>query len=358
MPKLRKVLVSSGELSGDRIAAPYVTYLVSRGVRCFGLGGDELVRAGLKPVCTRDGVSVTGISEAIGGVIPTLKLLRRLSECVAEADALLLCDFPEVNLRLVKLAKKCGVPVVYLAPPQAWAWRPWRSKRLQDVHYVGCLFPFSCEWYQRQGVNAQWVGHPLADAATPIPHEGNHIAIMPGSRIATVRRILPHMLELAASMRGRDDQLVFTLVRAQGVPEPMVLSLLRDSSVPVGLTTDVESILKRAKIALTHPGTATLHATLRGCLPVSMCNPAPLSHWVGSRLVGVPHLSLPNLILGERVFPEYIVKDSNHEDRVRGALALYQQASRYKNDLSRIWRLCRNPQMQSSPEKAFEPLFT
>jgi lipid-A-disaccharide synthase len=294
----------------------------------------------------------------VSGLLPTIKLYRHLSTRVADADALLLADFPEVNLRLMKLAKKHGVPVVYLAPPQAWAWRPWRSKLLMDAHYVGCLFRFSCEWYQSRGVNADWLGHPLAQEVPPTIQRGNQIAIMPGSRVATIKRILPDMIRMAESMTTLNASLRFTLVRAEGIPETAFAPYLSESSARLVISTDVESTLNASVIALTHPGTATLHAALRGCIPFVMCNPARLTYWVGSRLIRVPYLSLPNLILKAPVFPEFILGASDHKERIRSAIQLYEEASHYESDLKRVWELCRNRNICGSPEKAFGPLFT
>ena len=102
MLKLRNVLVCSGELSGDRIVHPFVEYLVKRGVSCRGLGGQSLIHAGLALVCDRKGLSVTGTTEALGGLAPTLRAYRQLSSELKSVDAVLLCDYPEVNLRLAK----------------------------------------------------------------------------------------------------------------------------------------------------------------------------------------------------------------------------------------------------------------
>ena len=355
MSKLRNVLVSSGERSGDVVAASYVTYLINRGVRCFGLGGAHLLDLGLEPICEREGVSVTGLSEAIGGLLPTIRVYKKLAAQVAGADALLLSDFPEVNVRLLKLARRHNVPVIYLAPPQAWAWRPWRVKPLMSAHYVGCLFPFSCDWYQGRGVSASWIGHPLALDVAPVPSDSTHVSLMPGSRLPTIKRILPAMVELANQMAAN---LIFTLILSSEVSESAVKPLLGSGQLRIGMSSDVETSLKRSVLALTHPGTATLHAVLRGCIPLAMCNPAPMSHFVGSQLIRVEHLSLPNLILDERVFPEFVLSKSQSAQRLKTAMRLLEQPHRFQNAMTQVWSLCRNTDIESEHEKAFQPLFS
>ena len=157
-----KVLVSSGEISGDRLLLHSVDHLVNQGHHCVGLGGQTLMDVGLRCVLDRNKLSVTGLTEALPALVPTLKAYRTLSSEVSRCDGLLLSDYPEVNLRLARRAGSLGVPTIYLAPPQAWAWRANRAQALKATDFVGCLFDFSTSWYRSQGVNASWIGHPLA----------------------------------------------------------------------------------------------------------------------------------------------------------------------------------------------------
>jgi lipid-A-disaccharide synthase len=358
MPPSLNVLVCSGELSGDLVAASYVAYLVERGVRCFGLGGQRLVDLGLEPICKRDGVSVTGLSEALGGLLPTLKVYKQLADAVGSADAVLLCDFPEVNLRLLRIAHRRGIPAIYLAPPQAWAWRPWRYKRLLAADFVGCLFPFSSQWYQSHGVRADWIGHPLAQASSPVLSSSNHVSIMPGSRVATIRRVLPSMLNLADQMAAQNPQLRFTLVLSPEVAQSEVSEIISTRVASVSISQDVEMSLSRSVLALTHPGTATLHAVLRGCIPLSMCNPAQLTRILGPRLIRVEHLALPNLILKQRCFPEFFLPVREPDELLQTALSILETPLSFQAAVTQVWRSCRRNDKGVGVEKALEPLFS
>lgn len=358
MPASLNVFVCSGELSGDLVAASYVSYLVNRGNRCFGLGGKRLIDLGLEPICERVGVSVTGLSEALSGVWPTLKLYTQLADAISSADAVILCDFPEVNLRLLKIAKRRGVPVIYLAPPQAWAWRPWRSKQLLAADYVGCLFRFSCEWYQSRGVSADWIGHPLAQASSPVIRGGNHVSIMPGSRAPTIERTLPLMLELADQMAAHNPELQFTLILSPEVLQSQVSDLINTRVAKVSISYDVEMSLKRSVVALAHPGTATLHAVLRGCIPLSMCNPALLTRVLGPKLIRVKHLALPNLILNERCFPEFVLPVRDPNELLQTALSILKDPLRFQAAVIQVWTTCRRNDEDTGVEKALEPLFS
>ena len=358
MPSSLNVLVCSGELSGDLIAASYVAYLVERGVRCFGLGGERLLDLGLEPICQRDGISVTGLSEALGGLLPTFKVYKRLADAIGSADAVLLCDFPEVNVRLLKIAHRRGVPVIYLAPPQAWAWRPWRYKQLLAAHFVGCLFPFSSEWYRSRGVRADWIGHPLATETPPVVRSSNHVSIMPGSRAVTVERVLPSMLNLADQMAVQNPQLRFTVVLSPELSQTMVGGLMNNRIARVTMSQDVEMSLNRSVLALTHPGTATLHAVLRGCIPLSLCNPALLTRVLGPRLIRVEHLALPNLILNQRCFPEFVLPVGRADELLHTALSILNEPLSFQAAVNEVWRSCRRNNPDASIEKALKPLFS
>ena len=281
MLKLRNVLVCSGELSGDRIVHPFVEYLVKRGVSCRGLGGQSLIHAGLALVCDRSAFPSRVQRRLWGGLAPTLRAYRQLSSELKSVDAVLLCDYPEVNLRLAKKAYQLNIPVVYLAPPQAWAWRPWRSTALRKAHYVGCLFPFSTHWYRARGVTARWLGHPLAEARQSCGTRMRELAVLPGSRVSTVRRTLPAMLKVIKVLQERELGLEFKVVRSKEIPHALISQYLRNYSGTVSMTTDAELTLSQAQVSLVHPGTATLHSALRGCVPVTMCDPTMLTRLLG-----------------------------------------------------------------------------
>ena len=104
--------------------------------------------------------------------------------------------------------------MIYLAPPQAWAWRSGRAQQLSGLEFVGCLFPFTTDWYRARGVNAHWVGHPLASHEPPTLKTSGTIALMPGSRLSTVERVLPSMVQLADSLSRTEPELRFELIVA------------------------------------------------------------------------------------------------------------------------------------------------
>ena len=211
---MKRILCVSAEPSGDQLLAPIIRELVALGAQPLGVGGEHSRQAGLELICHTDELSGAGIVEALPAIPRHVRTLARLKHLIPTVDALLVVDAPELGTRLLKNAHKCGLRTAYLAPPQAWAWRPWRAKKLSNCHWVGCLFSFEAEWYRRRGVPAVCIGHPLA-RVTPLPpsvKEG--IAILPGSRVGYVRRVLPILLKAAMRLEHPKMTFIFRLQRA------------------------------------------------------------------------------------------------------------------------------------------------
>jgi lipid-A-disaccharide synthase len=234
-----------------------------------------------------------------------------LRSAIAAADAALLVDFPEVNQRLLARAR---APVAWLAPPQAWAWRPWRARAVARAAWVGCLLPFEADWYRDHGVEAEWVGHPLAEAPVPPPAAAPCVALLPGSRDGTVRRLLPVLLAAAVRLRRDRPRLRFSLAVASTVERLAVRRAVVASDLPIALHDDAPSALAEATVAVAGAGTATLQAALAGRPVVAVARLHPASAAVARRLVRVDHVALPNLVLGRRAFAECVQDDCTPED--------------------------------------------
>ncbi|MCB9544650.1 MAG: hypothetical protein H6706_02000 [Myxococcales bacterium] len=298
---MARFLVVAGEASGDALLAPVVARLVAAGHDVVGVGGDASAAAGLGLLGHARELAAHGLVEAVGTAPAFLGVWRRLRAALAGVDAALLVDFPELNRRLLAQAP---VPVAWLAPPQAWAWRPWRARDVARAAWVGCLFPFEVEWFRSRGVSAEWVGHPLAEA--PAPGLGAGVALLPGSRDAAVRRLLPVMLAaLARLRRGRPD-LEAHLAIASTVDRGWIQRAVAASGLPVHLAASAPAALAASRIALAGAGTATLEAALAGRPPVTLAALHPASAAVARRLVRVPWVGLPNLVLGRGAFPECV----------------------------------------------------
>ncbi len=299
----------------------------------FGVGGEQMRAAGCELLVDAREIAEVGIIEVIRH-IPNI--YRRFRQVVREAerrrpDAAVLIDFPDFNLRLARELHKLGVPVIYYVSPQLWAWKQRRIESVREyVRQMLVIFPFEENYYRERGVEAQFVGHPLADLPAPavtredfareygLDPARQWIALLPGSRRAEVAQIFPALLE-AAQLLGPDY--VYTVPVASTLSADWMASLLRGySGPPITFTRDARSTLLHARAAAVASGTSTLEAALIGTPFVMVYRVAPLTWSLGRRLVKVDRFAMVNLIAERDVVPELLQSDFMPQ-RVRDELS-------------------------------------
>ena len=322
----RRVLLVAGEASGDLHGADFVRALRAQlpDVRVAGMGGEALRAAGLEPLVGDVGdTAMVGVFEGWGGLRKLWRAYRTLAAALRteRPDLCVLIDFPEFNLRLARVARRHGVPVLYYIGPQVWAWRRGRVRTIgRRVDKLALVLPFEPAWYAGRGVAAEFVGHPLLDRvpgrvdrvtalrAAGLDPERRTLLLLPGSRRAEIANMLPVFLEAAALLAARDPGLQVTLLRAHTIAQEQLQPYL-DAS-PVALTVverDPYDLIAAADLALVKSGTATLECALLGCPMVIAYRLSPLTAALGRLLVrGVDHIGLPNIVAGRSIVPELI----------------------------------------------------
>ncbi len=308
-----QILVSAGEVSGDMMAAPVVVELCRRlpGLRCFGAGGDALEAAGVELRHHASELAVTGLTEVLprAGAAGTMLLDLWLQCRRREPRLALLVDYPGVNLRLAGWLRRAGVPVLYLGAPQRWAWLGFRAGALtRKVDRLAVTLPFEESFFEGHGVPARFVGHPVRERFKPAARGearrrlglGSEpvVALLPGSRVNEVRRHLP-LLNEAITLLPRGVRAV--LAAAPGEAGELCARL-----APTTPRVSARTALGAADAALCASGTATLEAAVAGVPTAVFYRVSSLTYQVARRLVRVPYLSLPNLILQRPLLPELI----------------------------------------------------
>jgi lipid-A-disaccharide synthase len=335
------VLLVAGEASGDLHGATLASALatLAPGMRIAGMGGARMAAAGVRLVRRVERVTVVGGTEALGR-LPALwsafKVLRG-QLTVRRPRVLVLIDFPEFNMRLARVARRLGVPVVYFIAPQIWAWRPHRIHAMaRDVSRVLAIFPFEVGLYQEAGVPVEFVGHPLLDvlpalARDPARHglaaDGETlVGLLPGSRDAEVRRHLPVLLGAAQRIRARRPGTRFALPVAGTIASGVIVEAVRASGLPVEVRSgDAHRVMAAADLLLIASGTATLEAACYGAPMVVLYRLSALSHAIARRLVrGVSHISLPNIIAGREIVRELIQDEATPDAVARAGLELLE----------------------------------
>jgi lipid-A-disaccharide synthase len=353
-----RLMVSCGEPSGDAYAEALTRELhaIDPSLHVTGLGGPRLAAAGGELWADYRGLSVTGLTEALGKLPQSILTLRRLVDTAraTRPDVFVAIDFPDFNFRLARRIKRLGIPVVYYISPQIWAWRPGRLKTMREIaDLVLVIFPFEESIYQQGGVPVQFVGHPLVDLTTYADRPsflGRHglspaaptVAILPGSRPNEVQRILPDLAGAAVRIAARVPGAQFVVARAPGLDDHLfdVLGTIATAAVVV-VDGDADGVLSSADVALTASGTATVQTALHDTPMVIVYRVSPLTYQLARWLVTVDTIGMVNLIAGETIVRELvqdactpdavadeavsILTDPTKHARIRGGLARVRQ---------------------------------
>ncbi len=344
----KKIMLVAGEVSGDLHGAHLMGAIqkIAPEIAFFGIGGERLKEQGMRLLHHAHDLSVVGISEAFRKLKTALKTLQELREVMEQEkpDLLLLIDYPEFNLRLAKIASKQKIPILYYISPQIWAWRPGRIKIIaKHVTKMVVFFPFELPLYQAAGVNVEWVGHPLLDIVqTTLPREEaleqfgvdpeqKTVALLPGSRLEEVIRLLPPMLTAAAYLQLEIPKLQFILPLAPGISGVDLYPLLRDTFVPITVVNGYNyDVMALSDLIITASGTATLEAAILGKPMVIVYKVSRLSYWVGRALIRVKHIGLVNLIAGREIAKELIQGDVDPKKIAKEALRLLKDPDLYQ----------------------------
>lgn len=332
---MRSILISAGEASGEMYGAALIRALKARApqLEFFGVGGAAMRAAGCDIVADSRRLSVVGITEIISH-LPRIygefrKLLRAADE--RKPEAAIVIDSPAFNFKVARALHARGVPVIYYVVPQLWAWRERRIERFHKwIRKALVIFPFEEQWYGDRGVDAEFVGHPLADAQPPTSTRAEFaakhkldpakqwIALLPGSRKKEVNMNLPALAGAARRLGALPADERFGQEREFILPAAPSLDLGwlagKLAGTRIRLVDDAPGALAHARAAVVASGTATVQAALAGTPFVIVYRVSPLTWLLGRRLLRVPYVGMPNLIAGRKIVPELIQDDFTPEN--------------------------------------------
>jgi lipid-A-disaccharide synthase len=337
-------MLSCGEASGDLYAGALAAELRKRdpSADIFGFGGDRLRGSGGRLVGDFHGISVTGLTEALRVVPRSFAMLRRLVSAARDTrpDVFVAIDFPDFNFRLMAALKRRGIPVVYYISPQLWAWRSGRMKTMKAlVDRVLVIFPFEEELYRREGVDAQFVGHPLVDLARAsttreaflrehgLDPDVPTVALLPGSRPNEVHRILPDMAASLPLIARQVPNVQFVVACAPNLPDALFTGFAPSRVVLVRARTD--DVLAASDVVITASGTATVQAALHQKPMVVVYRLSNLTYRLGKPFVKVDTYAMANLVAGRRIVPELIQRDFTPERVAQEAVSFLTDRARY-----------------------------
>lgn len=343
----------AGEDSGDQLGADLIEALRARfpDARFAGVGGPRMRAGGFDAWHDIAELSVMGLAEVLRHLPRLLRLRKSLAERLTalKPDVFIGIDAPDFNLGLEKRLKQAGIRTVHYVSPSIWAWRENRARKIgESADRVLCLFPMEPAIYAKHGVDARFVGHPLADRFSLVPDrdaarkaigldtEAPVLAVLPGSRLSEIHRLGSIFLDAARRVTAQMPGLRIVIPAANEGCRLELEKLLRNSesggqvTSPVLLDGQAHRAMVAADVVLLASGTAALEAMLAKRPMVVGYRIAPFTHAVvkGLGMLKTNVYSLPNVLAGRTLAPELMQGDCTPERLADAVLALFRDTGR------------------------------
>jgi lipid-A-disaccharide synthase len=351
------IAILAGEDSGDQLGADLIAALRQRypQARFAGIGGARMQREGFESWYDIRELSLFGFSEVIRHLPRLLRLRRALVARLLQEQPIVVVgiDAPDFNHGVEQRLKRAGLLTVHYVSPSVWAWREKRAEKIgRSASRVLCLFPMEPAIYAKHGVDARFVGHPLADRFAlvsdrigardilQLPQQAPVLAVLPGSRMSEVARLGQAFIDAASRVATAVPGLRVVIPAANPQVRARLGELLANhaqgESAPLLLDGHAHEAMLAADVVLLASGTATLEAMLAKRPMVVGYRVAPASYRIARALnmLKTDVYSLPNVLArahgleGELPVPELMQDDCTAENLAAATLALFKDSER------------------------------
>jgi lipid-A-disaccharide synthase len=332
----KRIALVAGEASGDLIGAALIASLKQRypDAEFYGIAGPQMIRAGCKAYFPSESLSVMGLFEVLAHLKEILTIRNKFFDrLVADPpDVFVGVDAPDFNLPLERRLREKGIKTVHYVSPSVWAWRQKRVFKIKkSVDLMLTLFPFEAAFYEAHGVPVRFVGHPLADiidmepdkararATLGIGDDEQLVALLPGSRRSEVKRLGKIFLQAASRIAAREPGVRFIAPMASDATRAMFRHQWQQTCPDLDITIiegQSREVMTAADVVLLASGTAALEGLLVKRPMVIAYRLSPLTYWILKtfNILKISTYSLPNLLAGKVIAPEYIQADATPDN--------------------------------------------
>lgn len=333
----------AGEASGDLHGANLMKAIRERDEDASFrfLGGDLMQAQGGDLVKHYSEMAFMGFVEVLVNLRTILRNMRKAKEDILQykPDALILVDFPGFNLRIAEFAKQRGIKVFYYISPKVWAWNQKRVLKIKKVvDHLYCILPFEVEFFRSWGMEVNYVGNPLLDAIAAFrPDEAflsdlvndsrPLVALLPGSRVQEISKILPVMLETARLYPA----FRFIIAGAPNFGREFYQGFMKDENWPVVFNRTYD-LLNKAAAAIVTSGTATLETALFHVPQVVVYKANAVSVAIARLVIKIRFISLVNLIMDKQVVKELIQQDCT-ADKISDELRSLVENGKHRQEM-------------------------
>jgi len=324
------IMLIAGEASGDLYGAYLAKEIkkIREDISLFGMGGKKMRNEGVE-ILFPISCDIVGATDAILRIPKAIFLLRNILNLIKKRkpSKIILIDFAEFNLYLLKAIK--GIKTIWLFPPTSWAWRENRVKVVKKASLILSTLPIEADFYKKYGCNVLFIGHPLLDI---VKTNGNFnikktkpiISLLPGSRIKEVERHLPIMIKV---VKGLPD-IQFFLILAEGIKKSLVERYI--DGLNISIISHSYNIMAKSDLLITSSGTATLEGAILGIPMIVIYKMDLISNFLAKMLVKIKYASLPNIIAGREVIPEFLMEKANPDNIIKEAISILNDEKRGK----------------------------
>jgi len=329
---MKKIFVLTGEPSGDKLASKVIAQLKSSrlDIEYLSVGGEYLKALGIKSLYDLKEVTYLGFTKVLLNVF---KIKRKINETVKEIlkfkpDVLFSVDSPDFTLRVVKEVKKIDpmIKTVHFVAPQIWVWREYRVKQFKFfLDHVLLLFPFEKKYFDKEGIQSTFTGHPLleeqekskVDISQIIKDNKNIFSIYPGSRLSEINVLIPILFEFVKMMNEKYKDLFFVFHSTKEHVQLIQGLLLKESfnnCCAIGDEKIKSHILKSSMFALAKSGTISLEICNAKIPSVIIYKMGMINFFIVKMLVKVKFANIINIAANEEIIPELLQSKCNSKD--------------------------------------------
>lgn len=318
-----KIMIVAGEASGDLHGSGLVREILKLqpDVKIFGVGGDKMQHHGVELLYHINEMSVLGFWDVLKRFAFFRRVYHDLVSTMDEVqpDLIILIDYPGMNLKLARAAKTIGIKVLYYIAPQVWAWGSNRiQKMVRLVDKMAVIIPFEEEMFQKAGLDATFVGHPLLEIVTSkigreeffqkygLNNNQQVIGLLPGSRPLEVKRLLPEMLQTIRQFRKTHPETQTIISKADSVDSNIYHEILKNNNQVQLVENCTYEIMKHSDLLIVASGTATLESALFATPLIIVYKVDPISYLIGKQLIKIDSIGLVNVIAERKIVPEFI----------------------------------------------------
>jgi lipid-A-disaccharide synthase len=362
-------MIITGEVSGDFIGAALIKELksVNSHLNIVGIGGDKMIAEGMVLTYHSDQMAFLGFVEVLKHLPFIRKVQKKLIDVIKDEKikCVVLIDYPGFNLSIAKKLKPLGVKVIYYVSPQIWAWAKGRIKKVKMfVDKMLVVFPFEVEFYGKENIDVEYVGHPLVERISTykflnksefyskfnLKTDKEILLVMPGSRKQEVKEIFPEAIKAAGKLANKFN-LQTVVARSKNIDEEYLRHLSGGEKF-VSIEDHNYELMKYSRFGIIKSGTSTLEAGYFSLPMVIVYKTNPLTYLIGKQLVKLDRIGMVNILLDEMVVPELIQNNANAENIFKEASNILSDNQVYESLKLRLGRVKEKLGGEGASEKA------